>query len=109
MRVDDLAAKGLGRQSRNQISEYLSQRRKGRKGKNCHFDRREKSFLDPSYPLGMTGTARHLASWRDEYPNPRFQFAKSLRVARKLRVIVMQRSQKKNSDILPPRRKGAKV
>jgi hypothetical protein len=64
MRVDDLAAKGLGRQSRNQISEYLSQRRKGRKGKNCHFDRREKSFLDPSYPLGMTGTARHLASWR---------------------------------------------
>ena len=21
----------------------------------CHFDRREKSFLDPSHPLGMTG------------------------------------------------------
>jgi hypothetical protein len=30
-----------------------------------------------------------LAFWRDEYPNPRFQFAKSLRVARKLRVIVI--------------------
>jgi hypothetical protein len=82
MRVDDLAAKGLGRQSRNQISEYLSQRRKGRKGKNCHFDRREKSFLDPSYPLGMTGTARHLAllaSWRDEHPNPMHRELRVLR------------------------------
>jgi hypothetical protein len=35
-----------------------------------------------------------LASWRDEYPNPRVQFAKNLRSARKLRVIVIQSSQK---------------
>jgi hypothetical protein len=28
---------------------------KGAKEERCHFDRREKSFLDPSYPLGMTG------------------------------------------------------
>jgi hypothetical protein len=56
-------AESLRQQKRNQISEYLSQRRKGRsaKGRKCHFDRREKSFLDPSYPLGMTGSARHLA------------------------------------------------
>ena len=27
----------------------------------CHFDRREKSFLDPSHSLGMTGLSRHLA------------------------------------------------
>ena len=26
----------------------------------CHFDPWEKSFLDPSCPLGMTGIARHL-------------------------------------------------
>jgi len=25
----------------------------------CHFDRREKSFLDPSHPLVMMGLARH--------------------------------------------------
>jgi hypothetical protein len=34
----------------------------------CHFDRREKSFLDLSHSLGMTGLARHvafLASWRE--------------------------------------------
>jgi hypothetical protein len=37
------------------MSEYLSQRRKGRKGKDCHFERREKSFLDPAHSLGMTG------------------------------------------------------
>jgi hypothetical protein len=26
----------------------------------CHFDQREKSFLDPLYLLGMTGVARRL-------------------------------------------------
>jgi hypothetical protein len=35
-------------------SEYLPQRREGAKEK----------FLDPSLLLGMTGLARHLASWR---------------------------------------------
>ena len=30
----------------------------------CHFERREKSFLDPSLLLGMTGHARHLAPLR---------------------------------------------
>ena len=34
----------------------------------CHFDRREKSFLDPSHLLGMAGLARHLASWREQIP-----------------------------------------
>jgi hypothetical protein len=68
--------KGSVGQSRNQISEYLSQRRKGRKVKDCHFEPfdnaqdklREKSFLDPAHSLGMTGTARHLAllaAWRE--------------------------------------------
>ena len=45
-----------------------------RKKRYCHFDRREKSFSDPSPTLGMTGLARHLAffaPWREEYPNPR--------------------------------------
>jgi hypothetical protein len=28
--------------------------------KRCHFDRREKSFPDPSPPLGMTDLGRHL-------------------------------------------------
>src|SRR5262249_341263 len=59
----------LARQSRNQNSEYLAQRRKGREEKShCHFDRREKSFSDPSHSLGMTCLARHLAflaSWRE--------------------------------------------
>ena len=36
----------------------------------CHFDRREKSFLDPSLLLGMTGHARHLAFLARV--NPRF-------------------------------------
>jgi hypothetical protein len=44
------------------MSEYLSQRRKGRKGKHCHFERREKSFLDPSHPLGMTGFGLSLSA-----------------------------------------------
>ena len=30
----------------------------------CHFDRREKSFLDPSHSLGITGLARPLAPVR---------------------------------------------
>jgi hypothetical protein len=44
----------------------------------CHFDPfgraqgklREKSFLDPSHSLGMTGLARHLAflaPWREDF------------------------------------------
>jgi hypothetical protein len=50
------------------MSEYLShqpsklrlirptaERRKGRKEKDCHFERREKSFVDPAHSLGMTG------------------------------------------------------
>jgi hypothetical protein len=49
------ATKILPRQSRNQISEYLSQSRKGREEKDCHFERRKKSFLDPAHSLGMTG------------------------------------------------------
>jgi hypothetical protein len=30
------------------------------KGEYCHFDRREKSFSDPSHPLGMTDLALSL-------------------------------------------------
>jgi len=29
--------------------------RKGAREEHCHFERREKSFLDPSHSLGMTG------------------------------------------------------
>src|SRR3970282_645830 len=56
----------LARQYHNQKSEYLAQRPKGRQGKtNCHFDRREKSFLDPSHSLGMTdGGPSPLRAWR---------------------------------------------
>jgi hypothetical protein len=39
-----------------------TQRREGKMF--CHFDLREKSFLDPSHLLGMTVLACHLASWR---------------------------------------------
>jgi hypothetical protein len=35
-----------------------------------------------------------LASWRDEYPNPKFQFVKILRVARNYRVVVIRRLEK---------------
>jgi hypothetical protein len=31
---------------------------KAAKKSYCHFDRREKSFLDPSHSLGLTGLAR---------------------------------------------------
>ena len=37
----------------------------------CHFDRREKSFSDPSHALGMTLQNRHLTSWRGTYLLPR--------------------------------------
>ena len=50
--------------------EISRQTRKCAKKAYCHFDRREKSFLDPSHSLGMTGLARHLAflaSWRDKF------------------------------------------
>ena len=55
-------------------SDYLPQRRKGAKGERCHFEQREKSFLDPSHSLGMTGlwsvTLRPWRPWREQYPNP---------------------------------------
>src|SRR6266478_509860 len=39
----------------------------------CHFDRREKSFLDHSHSLGMTNLARHLAGFAvgasDRFPD----------------------------------------
>jgi hypothetical protein len=48
--------KSVARQSRNQKIGYFAQRRKGAKIKmSCHFDRREKSFLDPWHLPGMTG------------------------------------------------------
>ena len=40
--------------------QFIAPRRKG--DASCHFDRREKSFLDPSHSLGMTG--RGHVSWR---------------------------------------------
>ena len=42
------------RQGRNQSSEYLPQRRKGRKGDGLSFRQEEKSFLDRAHSLGMT-------------------------------------------------------
>ena len=35
---------------------------RGQVRKRCHFDRREKSFSDPSRSLGATGSARHLCA-----------------------------------------------
>jgi hypothetical protein len=52
--------KSVARQSRNQKIGYLAQRRKGAKIKmSCHFDRREKSFLDLAFarddkPVALT-------------------------------------------------------
>ena len=45
---------------------------KGAKEEHCHFERREKSFLDPSHSLGMTGFwPVTLRPWREEFPNQR--------------------------------------
>jgi hypothetical protein len=38
--------------------------RKDAKNAHCHFDRREKSFLDPSHLLGMTGIGPSLGARR---------------------------------------------
>jgi hypothetical protein len=49
--------------SRKGAKHALSKVEGGRKEKtHCHFDRREKSFSDPSHSLGMTGLARHFAN-----------------------------------------------
>jgi hypothetical protein len=34
---------------------FRAKHAKGAKEELCHFDRREKSLLDPPHPLGMTG------------------------------------------------------
>ena len=53
---DVFTTKDTTRRSRKRNSEYLPPRRKVRQVRICcHFDRREKSFLDPSPSLGMTG------------------------------------------------------
>src|SRR3989304_6829362 len=44
------------------MSPAKTQRRKGAKEEHCHFERREKSFLDPSRSLGMTGLGP--STWR---------------------------------------------
>jgi hypothetical protein len=48
------------------LSPAKTQRREGKMF--CHFDLREKSFLDPSHLLGMTGyrlSLDVLATWRE--------------------------------------------
>jgi hypothetical protein len=57
--------KDLARQSRNQMSEYLSQRRKGRKGRRKNVKIIRKNIYFSSFELG------DVAPWREEYPNPR--------------------------------------
>ncbi|MGH7888756.1 MAG: hypothetical protein ACREPG_12905, partial [Candidatus Binatia bacterium] len=52
------------------ISPAKAQRREGKT--NRHFERREKSFLDPSHSLGMTGSRLSLgvfAPLREDYPS----------------------------------------
>src|SRR5438093_8925740 len=40
---------------------FTRQDAKAQRNERCHFDRREKSFVDPSHSFGMTGLTRHLA------------------------------------------------
>jgi hypothetical protein len=76
-------AKGGGPKDRGIFASnrHFHKRRKDAKGREkCHFDRREKSLLDPSPGLGMTGFARHLASLRS------FDFAQDMLCGRNLRI-----------------------
>ena len=65
---------GCERRSDSDILLAKAQRRQGRKG--CHFDRREKSLIDPSRSLGMTGigpsTSRLGAFARDNPTHGKF-------------------------------------
>ena len=52
----------------NQQRDDARKDAKHAKGERCHFDRREKSLLDPSHSFGMTGLGPSLcalASWRE--------------------------------------------
>ncbi len=54
----------------SRIRKFISPRRKDAKfGICCHFDPWEKSILDPSCFLGMTGIARHLCELSASYEN----------------------------------------
>jgi len=44
------------------VTESRNTSRKGAKAARCHFERREKSFLDPSHMLGMTDSGP--VTWR---------------------------------------------
>jgi len=89
--------RGTARLSRNQIRISLPQRRKVAKEEHCHFERREKSFLDPSYSLGMTGLGP--VTWRlgalagAISESQSFRLPENLRKLRKSSTIVVQSSQ----------------
>jgi hypothetical protein len=44
----------IATKGRNRRESDSRKAAKGTKGEHCHFERREKSFLDPSHSLGMT-------------------------------------------------------
>ena len=60
--MDDSEPEGINRKGAAEPQPSRSDRAKAstvssaerRKGARCHFDRREKSFSNPSHPLGMT-------------------------------------------------------
>jgi len=58
---------GDRRVSDSDIPPAKAQRRQVRN--RCHFDPWEKSFLDSSCPLGMTGIARHLCAFARDNPS----------------------------------------
>src|SRR5688572_19929325 len=67
----------------------VSPRRDAKAAKNAcrHFERREKSFLDPSHSLGMTRLGVSLcgfAPWREKFPNPSASASRSFAQARQI-------------------------
>jgi hypothetical protein len=60
-REQRLTTKRTARQSRTKLRSISRKDAKAANASRCHFERREKSFLDLSYPLGMTAFA---VTWR---------------------------------------------
>jgi hypothetical protein len=48
--------------NRRDKNSYRAKTPSTQRNTHCHFDRREKSFLDPSHSFGMTALARHLGA-----------------------------------------------
>src|SRR3990172_3092276 len=83
----------VGCASRTGRSRNVS--RKDAKEEHCHFERREKSFLDPSHSLGMTVSNPSLSVLaRGISESEGFRRPENLRKPRKLSWIVVQSSQR---------------